>query len=52
MNVCVHHVEAIVRNRFFIMNFAFVSVRKGKTYSVTDFSVHGKHDGENFSKHL
>ena len=28
MNICLHHVEVFVRNRFFFVNFAFVCSKK------------------------
>ena len=30
MSVCLRHVEAIVRDRFFFMNFAFVCSEEGR----------------------
>ena len=36
MSVCLRHVEAIVRDQFFFMNFAFVSSEKRQSkYKVT-----------------
>ena len=53
MIVCLCHVEAIIRDRFFFTNFAFVCGEEGrvkKTFThVIDSPVHSEHDGEKFS---
>jgi len=46
MAVCLCHVETIVRNQFFFIDFM---VKEGKTYLVIDAPVHDKHDGTRYN---
>ena len=48
MGICLRHVETIVRDRFFLIDFAFVcKVIHRKTYPGFDSPIHGEHNGAN-----
>ena len=53
MSTCLRHVEVIIHDQFFFMNFAFVcneeGASKGTTYSVIETPVHGELDGNSFN---
>ena len=49
MGICLRHVEAVVRDRFFFTDFVSVcSLKKlvgEKTHHVMDSPIHGEHNG-------